>query len=632
MRREKGKAKAVDSLEEFDLNPVITYRHLHTQNATVHNPLRVVALCDSDAFYAACEMNRLNIDKDVPLVVLQWDALIAVNYPARKFGISRMDKIKDAKARCPDLVVVHVATYKEGEKEPGYWDDVDTRTHKVSLDYYRRESVKIQNLFRECLPGVEIEKASIDEAFFDFSDVARKKLIEKYPYLAEIPADGQDAPLPPAPPVSWEGVGEVIPIGEDEQDTPATWHDHILSIAGQLMMEAKETIYTKLDYSTSAGIARNKFLAKLTASYRKPRGQNILRNAAIPAYLKPMPFQKIRFLGGKLGTALAQEYDASTVGDMLNGTYPSSEEMQAKFGENSIWVWEVLRGIDRNEVKEKSIAFKSMLASKNLPRPITKASEGQHWIRVLAAELALRLNKAREENPNLWPKTLVLHARKNYDAGRSKQAPFPFTHEVTVDVIAKAADHLWADLVGGNKSLNVTIVSLGFTGITISEAGQQNIEGFFRGTKRSREENGDANRSKLPRRGNNGSTGVSTSKAEGSESNGASDSNGPSGILEYRCPRCGQSISASAAADAYDDDGHAIALAAMQREHEDFHFAQDLAREPDESRLRLKLAPSSRGESRPPPDRPASKNKKKRKKSSPPPTKREGLEKFFTRK
>lgn len=126
----KGKGKATE--EDFDdLNPVITYRHVLSQNLGVRDPLRVVALCDSDAFYAACEMNRLGVDQNTPLVVLQWDALIAVNYPARKFGISRMDKKKDALKRCPHLKVVHVATYKEGEKEPGYWDDVDTNTHKV---------------------------------------------------------------------------------------------------------------------------------------------------------------------------------------------------------------------------------------------------------------------------------------------------------------------------------------------------------------------------------------------------------------------------------------------------------------------------------------------------------------------
>jgi len=64
-------------------------------------------------------------------------------------------------------------------------------------------------------------------------------------------------------------------------------------------------------------------------------------------------------------------------------------------------------------VKEKSIVNKSMLASKNLQKPITKPQDGQHWIRVLAAELALRLNDARKVNSQLWPKTLVLHASRS---------------------------------------------------------------------------------------------------------------------------------------------------------------------------------------------------------------------------
>lgn len=134
----KGKGKAVDTrYSQFvDLNPVITYRQILSQNLGVKDPLRVVALCDSDAFYAACEMNRLGVSPEEPLVVLQWDSLIAVNYAARTFGISRMDKKNDAIKRCPHLKVVHVATYKEGEAEPGYWDDVDTNTHKVRFWFW----------------------------------------------------------------------------------------------------------------------------------------------------------------------------------------------------------------------------------------------------------------------------------------------------------------------------------------------------------------------------------------------------------------------------------------------------------------------------------------------------------------
>lgn len=157
--KEKAKATSTSTIDpEFvDLEPVITYRHVLSNNLGVKDPLRVIALCDSDAFYAACEMVRLDVDKETPLVVLQWDALIAVNYPARKYGITRMIKLKEALKLCPELKVVHVATYKEGDSEPGYWENVDTKTHKVSLDYYRRESMKIAGVFKENLPAsVEI--------------------------------------------------------------------------------------------------------------------------------------------------------------------------------------------------------------------------------------------------------------------------------------------------------------------------------------------------------------------------------------------------------------------------------------------------------------------------------------------
>ena len=167
-------ASLIDS-EFTDLEPTITYRHVLSNNLGVKDPLRVIALCDSDAFYAACEMVRLNVDKDVPLVVLQWDSLIAVNYPARQYGITRMIKVKDALNKCPHLKVVHVATYKEGDSHPGYWENVDTKTHKVSLDYYRRESIKIATKFRESLPSsVEIGKNWSLAAYCSLTILARK--------------------------------------------------------------------------------------------------------------------------------------------------------------------------------------------------------------------------------------------------------------------------------------------------------------------------------------------------------------------------------------------------------------------------------------------------------------------------
>ncbi|KAI6165702.1 hypothetical protein EDD17DRAFT_179380 [Pisolithus thermaeus] len=572
----KGKGK-ITNQDYDDLRPTITYRHILSQNLGVRDPLRVIALCDSDAFYAACERVRLGLDPSAPLVVQQWESLIAVSYPARKYGISRMDKVKDAKKKCPNLVAVHVATYKEGEGEPGYWEDIDTRTHKVSLDLYRRESSKIINIMKQSVPSGEIEKASIDEAFLDLSRPVRERLLEKYPYLAKVPDDapeGADSALPPPPPIDWSQLGELVPLtaqgkesepqvetSEYENDHLTSWHDVALSIGAELIAKLREEIFRQLGYTMSAGIARNKFLAKLCASYKKPNSQSILRNDAIPSYLQPMPFQKIRFLGGKLGDALAKEYDVSTVGDLLA---VSLDEMQNKFGEDALWVYELLRGIDGSEVKERSALFKSMLASKNLPKPITALNDGQHWIRVLAAELALRLKDAREEVPTLWPKTIVLHARKGYETSRSKQAAFPFTKDVSVDAIASAGNKLWKELMGSSANINITSVQLAFTGIEAAETGQQSIDTFFK-TK-------DVQRQPLKRSRDNEELSPARAECDVRDIQEEKERSWTS----FVCDRC--QIRLALRDDQLDlsDDERAHALATLRQEHQDFHFAKDL--------------------------------------------------------
>ncbi|KAF8501401.1 hypothetical protein F5888DRAFT_1226382 [Russula emetica] len=620
---QKEKSQFTPQDEFTDLNPPITYRHLLSPNPGVRDPLRVIALCDSDAFYAACEQVRLGIDPSRPLVVRQWDALIAVNYPARAFGITRMSSWRDALKKCPELIVVHVATYKEGDNAPGYWDNPETATHKVSLDYYRRESAKIIAIFKECSPDGEIEKASIDEAFIDFTRPVRAELLARYPYLGQVPTNapnGLDTVLPPPPPISWDNRGILIPIDppsenqagsssshgtgthavaddgdgdDDDDDDPRrtrTWHDVALSIAVELMDKIRAQVRIQLGYTTSAGIARNKFLAKLTASYKKRDSQSILRNAAIPNYLIPMPFQKIRFLGGKLGKAIADKFEVSTVGDLLP---ISIDEMQQKFGEDSIWVYEIIRGIDKSEVKEKPTLTKSMMASKNLPHPITKSSEGPHWLRVLAAELALRLNELRATDISVWPKTIVLHARHRYDWSRSKQAAFPFARNVTVDVIAGFADRLWKDLMGssnkqdGSLPYSVTSIALGFSGVEPGEAGQQSIEGFFRpgpGTStKSRSDpdpdlDGDntqrIHRAKRQRE---------TERAESSTDD----------ILEiehedaasFMCPRCHRRIEVELGDDG---EGSEERRAKALMEHSDFHVAEDLSKMPGDDAINVR--------------------------------------------
>ena len=251
------------------------------------------------------------------------------------------------------------------------------------------------------------------------------------------------------------------------------------------------------------------------------------------------------------------------------------------------------------------------MASKNLPRPVTKTSEGPHWLRVLAAELALRLNELRATDISVWPKTIVLHARHRmtlvlipfmsddltshdhlgYDSSRSKQTPFPFTRNVTVDLIAGFAERLWKDLVGsgskqdGSLPFSVTTISLGFSGVEPGEAGQQSIEGFFRpGT------------STKPPSSSHGHDGEVLRIHQGKRQLESEDGEGSSldmlginqeDMVSFVCPRCRKCIELELRnhVEGEPEQRRAEALTRLRMEHGDFHVAEDLSKAPYDGNL-----------------------------------------------
>ncbi|GAA5820482.1 hypothetical protein JCM3770_005545 [Rhodotorula araucariae] len=540
----KGKERALDGADSDDreFTPQVspTYRHLLGQgNGGAANPLRVIAHIDIDAAYAAMEMARLAIPDDQPMAVQQWNGLIAVNYPARAYGITRHETPAEALKKCPDLRLVHVQTYKNGETEPGYWDGAKPETHKVSLDMYRKESRKILEVFSEFCPVVE--KASIDESFLDLTLPVRALLLARYPALATAPSGNLDEPLPsPASlgvtseSIDWAELGNLVPVlgqkkdrlkrvdpagapipssspakpgndisdpvnttedattsdspSPDPPDPPPSWSDLCLSLGASVVGDVRAAVRARLGYTCSAGIATNKMLAKLTSAWRKPNAQTVLRHCAVPAFLRPMGFQKIRNLGGKLGAAVKETYEAETVGDLLRFTLP---ELKAKLGDASgTWLWEIVRGLDYTEVDTKT-QVKSMLSSKNFRPSIGKYGEVMHWLNILATELHLRLLDARDTSPGLWPKTITFTHRSPSFIIRSHQAPFPFTSSLSIAYILRAAEKLLRVALGPSPSSSsggpapespvgpYSNIQLSFSGLERLEDGQRGIEGFF---------------------------------------------------------------------------------------------------------------------------------------------------------
>lgn len=165
-----------------------------------------------------------------------------------------------------------------------------------------------------------------------------------------------------------------------------------------------------------------------------------------------------------------------------------------------------------------------------------------------------------------------------YDIGRSKQAPFPFVRNLSVDVIASAGDKLWRELVGTNTTLNVSTIQLAFTGIDAVEQGQRSIEGFLKPTsasspkKRPRDKDQDVSpdlAADVNEINHNSDSALDTRTHE-RQSKGH--------VLSWTCPRCGKTFHLLENLPEVDDIRQE-ALSTIRLEHEDFHFAEDLAKE-----------------------------------------------------
>ncbi|KAI1156210.1 sister chromatid cohesion protein Eso1 [Nemania diffusa] len=393
-----------------------TYRQLGLMASySASSPLRVIAHVDLDAFYAQCEMVRLGIDENRPLAVQQWQGLIAINYPAREFGIGRHCTVTEAKKLCPDLIAQHVATWKEGEEKWAYHDDAPSHigTHKVSLDPYRLQSRKILALIKQCLPTKmqKVEKASIDEVFIDLSAQVRSILLRRFPELNGPPPyddSTEKLPLPPITALDWQ-VDVLVDLddAETEIDDP-DWDDVAILIGSEIVRDIRAEVRRTLNYTCSAGVASNKMLSKLGSGYKKPNQQTVIRNRAVQRFLSDMKFTKIRNLGGKLGDQVKSTFNTELVKEMLDIPV---EQLKSKLGNDTgLWFYDTIRGIDTSEVTSRT-QIKSMLSAKSFQPSINSMEQALKWLRIFSADIFSRLIEEGVLEHKRRPKTIHLHYR-----------------------------------------------------------------------------------------------------------------------------------------------------------------------------------------------------------------------------
>ena len=189
----------------------------------------------------------------------------------------------------------------------------------------------------------------------------------------------------------------IEPLSLDEAYLDVTENKTGLATATRVARAIRAQIREELDLTASAGVAPNKFLAKIASDWRKPDGLFVIQPEDVDAFLIPLPTGRISGVG-KVTEKRLESLGIRTVGDLRKVELFALEE---SFGRYGLRLYELARGIDRSEVIPDR-PTKSISAEDTFERDLPLA-EIEPMIRRLAEKVWLASRKESR-----IPRTLVL--------------------------------------------------------------------------------------------------------------------------------------------------------------------------------------------------------------------------------
>ena len=138
----------------------------------------------------------------------------------------------------------------------------------------------------------------------------------------------------------------IEPLSLDEACLDVTENKTGLPTATLVARTIREQIRQELNLTASAGVAPNKFLAKLASDWRKPDGLFVIQPDEADAFLLPLPVGRLPGVGKVTEEKLAK-LGIRTVKELRGLELPALED---EFGRYGVRLYELARGIDESEV------------------------------------------------------------------------------------------------------------------------------------------------------------------------------------------------------------------------------------------------------------------------------------------
>lgn len=138
----------------------------------------------------------------------------------------------------------------------------------------------------------------------------------------------------------------IEPLSLDEAYLDVTENKTGLPTATQVAHTIRDQIRTELHLTASAGVAPNKFLAKIASDWKKPDGLFVIQPEEVDSFLLPLPVSHLPGVGKVMEEKL-KDLDVQTVGDLRKMELVT---LEGRFGRYGVRLYELARGIDESEV------------------------------------------------------------------------------------------------------------------------------------------------------------------------------------------------------------------------------------------------------------------------------------------
>jgi DNA polymerase IV len=119
-----------------------------------------------------------------------------------------------------------------------------------------------------------------------------------------------------------------------------------LPTATQVARTIRDQIRSELSLTASAGVAPNKFLAKIASDWKKPDGLFVIQPEEIDSFLLPLRVSRLPGVG-KVTEEKLKHLEIQTVADLRRVDLPT---LEGRFGHYGVRLYELARGIDKGEV------------------------------------------------------------------------------------------------------------------------------------------------------------------------------------------------------------------------------------------------------------------------------------------